>query len=358
MKIILINLDGLGDIPYKELGNKTPLEAADKPTLNYLAKFGKTGLMYVLKDIAPESDFALLSMLGYPLSKYPGRGIIEALGSNIKIKKGYVYIRGNFAEIKNHYLIDAQSKPPSREILKKINRIDKNIEVIPTVGHRCVVIIKKKVSPKVSNIHPGYKNIKNYSTAIPRNKKLKLKRCTGNKITADMLNNFIKNVENIMRDKTILLRGASNKIPKLKKLKNWIILAETPVEYGIGRLTGMKAVKKTDIIKQAIEAKQNVCLQLKGPDIYSHKGLLRMKKQEIEKIDSMLSPLKNIKNTLICITADHSSVCKIKTHSKDPVPVLIYGFGRDKVTTFSEKACKSGSLGLFQTKDLMKLLKC
>jgi len=357
MKVILINLDGLGDISYRELMNKTPLEAAIKPTLDYLASKGKTGLMYVLDGIAPESDFAMFSMLGYPIKKYPGRGIIEALGSNIKINPNYLYLRGNFAKIEKSYLLEAQSEPPSKEIIKKLNNINKDISIIPTVGHRCIVIIKKKVSANISNMHPGYRNIKNYSTAVPRNKRLRLKRCTGDKVTSNILNSFIKEAEKLMENKTILLRGASNKIPRLKKLKNWIILAETPVEYGIGKLTGMKAVKKTNPVKQAIETKENVYLQLKGPDIYSHKGLPRLKKQEIERIDSLLSPLKNIKNTIICITADHSSVCKIKTHSKEPVPVLIYGKGKDKVTTFSEKACKSGSLGLFQAKNLLKFLK-
>ena len=177
MRKILINLDGLPDIRYKELGNRTPLEAANTPTLDYLARKGKTGKMYVMKGIAPESDFALFSILGYPNSKYPGRGIIEALGSNIKTKKNNIYLRGNFAKIKNNYLIEAQANPPSKKILRKLNQIDKNIEVIPTLAHRCVVIVKKRISTAVSNMHPGYKNIKNYSTAVPRNKRLKLKLC-------------------------------------------------------------------------------------------------------------------------------------------------------------------------------------
>lgn len=356
MRTVLINLDGLSDIKYKELGNKTPLEAAKKPNLDYLARKGKTGKMYVLKGIAPESDFALFSILGYPVSKYHGRGIIEALGSNIKVNKNYVYLRGNFAKIKDNYLIEAQASPPSKKIIKKLNKIDKKIQVIPTLAHRCVVVIKKKVSTSVSSMHPGYKNIKNYTTALPRSKRLKLKKCTGNRTTCSTLNNFVEKAKKIMKNKTILLRGISNKIPKLKKLKKWAIMADTPVEYGIGKLAGMKILKKQDPIKQILKSKSNILLQLKGPDIYSHRGLPIKKKEEIERIDKLLSRIKKIKNTVICIISDHSSVCKIKAHSKQPVPVLIYGLGRGKLTKFTEKDCESGSLGTFAAKDLLRKL--
>ncbi|MDP4012605.1 MAG: hypothetical protein Q8R00_03300 [Candidatus Nanoarchaeia archaeon] len=356
MRKILINLDGLGDISYKILNNKTPLEAAKTPNLDFLANKGKTGLMYVEKGIAPESDFALFSMFGYSSSKYPGRGIIEALGFGLKINKNYTYLRGNFAKIKNNYLIEAQTNLPSKQILKKINSINKNIQIVPTLGHRCIVIIKKKVSLNISNYHPGYKKVNNYTTAIPRSKKLKLRKVTGNKETSKLLNNFIKKSESILKNKTILMRGISNKLPKLKKVKNWSILADTPVDYGVAKLVGMKPIKKTSIIQQIKNIKSNVFLQIKGPDTYSHKGNPIKKKKEIEKIDKFLKPLKNLKNTIICITADHSSLCKTKAHSSLPVPILISGKGQDNIKSFSEKSCKRGILKKFKANKLLTLL--
>ena len=65
MKLIYVVIDGMGDLPIKELQNKTPLEAAETPNMDSLAETGKTGLMYpVKKGIAPESDVAVLSILG------------------------------------------------------------------------------------------------------------------------------------------------------------------------------------------------------------------------------------------------------------------------------------------------------
>ena len=65
MKLIYIIIDGMGDLPIEELDGKTPLEAADTPYMDSLAKTGKTGLMYTVgKGIAPESDAAVVSILG------------------------------------------------------------------------------------------------------------------------------------------------------------------------------------------------------------------------------------------------------------------------------------------------------
>ena len=90
MKLLYIVIDGMGDLPNKDLGNKTPLEAAKTPNLDELAKNGQTGLMYsVRKGVAPESDVAVISLLGYDPFKYStGRGIIEAVGAGIALKDG------------------------------------------------------------------------------------------------------------------------------------------------------------------------------------------------------------------------------------------------------------------------------
>ena len=79
LKLIYVAIDGMGDLPDKRLGNKTPLEAAETPNMDALAGGGKTGLMYsVRKGVAPESDVAVISLLGYDPFKYStGRGFNE-----------------------------------------------------------------------------------------------------------------------------------------------------------------------------------------------------------------------------------------------------------------------------------------
>ena len=99
MKLIYVAIDGMGDLPIKALGNKTPLEAAETPNMDALAAGGKTGLMYTVKQgVAPESDVAVISLLGYDPFKYStGRGVIEAAGAGLKMKDGDLALRCNFA---------------------------------------------------------------------------------------------------------------------------------------------------------------------------------------------------------------------------------------------------------------------
>ena len=85
MKTIIVILDGAADKIGKK---KTPLEKANMPYINFLANYGQTGMMYpIKKEIAPESDQSMLSMLGFnPFKYYTGRGPLEAYGARIKFK--------------------------------------------------------------------------------------------------------------------------------------------------------------------------------------------------------------------------------------------------------------------------------
>ncbi|MFQ6084263.1 MAG: phosphoglycerate mutase, partial [Candidatus Aminicenantia bacterium] len=97
---------------------------------------------------------------------------------------------------------------------------------------------------------------------------------------------------------------------------------------------------------------------IKGTDILSEDGNFLGKKKFIEKIDKNIKPLLQLKNTLIVVTADHSTCSLLKRHCKTPIPILIYGAGRDSVKEFSEKACKKGKLGkIKQTLLMSKILK-
>ncbi len=86
-KIIYIVLDGIGDEPVAELGNKTPLEAALTPNMDRLAQKGRTGMVQIFSPgIAPESDIAVISLLGYNPNKcYTGRGPLEAFSEGIEL---------------------------------------------------------------------------------------------------------------------------------------------------------------------------------------------------------------------------------------------------------------------------------
>lgn len=100
-KILYVVLDGLGDRPIPDLGNKTPLEAAETPGLDSLAAKGICGIVYpVGKGISPESDIAVISILGYdPHKYYTGRGPLEAHAVEVEVRDGDLAYRANFATV-------------------------------------------------------------------------------------------------------------------------------------------------------------------------------------------------------------------------------------------------------------------
>ena len=106
--MIYVLLDGVGDLPHPDLDGKTPLEAANTPTLDKIASNGTIGeVISVGKGIAPESDIAVFNMLGYKFkhADYAGRGVIEAIGVGIDFKDGDLALRGNYSTLNNEEII-------------------------------------------------------------------------------------------------------------------------------------------------------------------------------------------------------------------------------------------------------------
>ncbi len=170
-KILYIILDGVGDRPIPELGNKTPLEAANTPNMDALAKKGKQGLMYTVgKNIAPESDVAVICLLGYDAHKYyTGRGPLESFAEELDIKDGDAAFRVNFATIDDkgtiidrrvgRNLSTEEAASLSEEINKKVKLKDADFIFKNTIGHRGVLVIKSKkskLSGMVTNTDPAW----------------------------------------------------------------------------------------------------------------------------------------------------------------------------------------------------------
>lgn len=349
MRKLLIILDGAAD-----RGDKTSLAVAKTPALDYFARNSLCGMMYPIKGIAPESGAAQFTILGYNLKDYSKRGPVETLSKNIRLKKGEIALRINFATIKGNKIINYRTKIPSKKVLDKINKIDKDIKVIPTIDYRGVIIVKN-ASPNITNTHPGYKRKGNISTAIIPI--MKLKKCKGDKKTAKKINNFLKEVQKILKNRTIVIRGAGSRVKKFKKLKGWSLVADAPVEIGLARMFGMNILKRSkNEIKQIVKRRDNVYVQIKAPDFYAHRKDFKSKVKALERVDKMLKPLLKLKNIIICITADHATPWQVGVHTSDPVPFLIYGKKRVRpVKKFSEKECKKTKIKI-QGKDLMKLI--
>lgn len=390
MKLLLIIIDGLSDKPIPKLGNKTPLGAAKTPNLDYLAKKGICGRLLVkFRGATPTSEEAHFSLFGYNPELYKiRRGIITATGAGIKAKKGDVGLRGNFATVDEKLnIIDRRAgriKKPTDliEALRGIRINGVRFLLESATGHRLGIIIRgKNLSPNISDGDPFYGKLGKRARKIkPLDKSKKAA------FTAKVLNEFLEKAhlilkthpQNKKREKMglppanyILTRGASSfsKLPSFEKkygLKACCIAGKFLYQQ-IGRILGMKLIKvkgangkvntnlkgKVTAALAALKKFNFIFLHIKAADSLAEDGNFLGKKNFIEKIDKNLKPLLKLKNTLVVVTADHSTCCALKRHCSEPVPLLIYGVISDSVQKFSERECQKGKLGKFEQLKLM-----
>ncbi len=419
-KILYIVLDGLGDLPIKELNNKTPLEAALTPNLDRLAQKGKTGIVYpVARGIAPESDIAVISLLGYDAHKYyTGRGPLEAFAEGLVINDGDLALRVNFATaaedsktIKDRRvgrnLTTDEATALAKEINTKVTLSNATFEFKNTIGHRGVLVIRgmrSKLSGWITNTDPAYDREGVFGVALAKFENLVVEslpmpgfeNSPEAKESASLLNEFTQKSHKVLNEcpvnkkrisenkppgNIILSRDAGDHLPKFPKIDSLYNVkfgsfVQMPVEKGIALLTGMEVIDVppstghldvdypiwAKIALDSIKKYDGIYVHIKGPDEPAHDGNFNKKKEIIEVIDKFffasLLPKLDMNNTVLTVTADHSTVCAIKAHSADPVPLLIAGgnIKPDGSLSFSEKAAKLGSLGEIKGQDIMPLL--
>ena len=405
--MIYVLLDGVGDLPHPDLDGKTPLEAANTPTLDKIASNGVIGeVISVGKGIAPESDIAVFNMLGYKFnhSDYAGRGVIEAIGIGIDFKDGDLALRGNYSTLNEEdVIIDRRAgrhiekddaNGVAREIEEKIefSHPGTSVVVSPTIGHRVTVRIRvdsQKLSSRITNTDPAYSNIGGMGVAKAVGDFLKIEKCLpleeteDSKLTAKIVNEFSDRSMNILRESQInrkrneenkkqlsciLLRDAGNKYPNVVPINekygmNFSCIVDMPVELGISNILKMKAFEaggltdyeeKARVAAEAMETQNAIYVHLKGPDEFGHDGDAIGKMKNIEEIDQRFfkTLVENIDSSkvAIVISADHSTPCINKGHSDDPVPVLVSGdfIKNDGTTRMTEEQARKGSIGLLQ----------
>lgn len=390
-KVLLLIIDGLGDEPIPALRNKTPLEAAKTPNLDFLAKNGICGqvLPFLYQTAIPTSEQTHFALFGYNPKTYQiKRGIFTAQGAGIKVKKGDVALRGNFATVdKNFNMVDRRAGrieniQPLIDILNGMVIDNVKFLIKSAGGHRIGIVLRgKNLSSNISDGDPHYGKLGKRAKKI-----LPLDKSTKARYTAKVLNKFLEKTHLILRDHPlnkkrkrsglppasyILVRGASSliKIPSFKKkyrLKSCCIAGKLLYQQ-IGKILGMDLIKvkganglpntnlkgKISTTQKALRRYDFIFLHIKATDSLAEDGNFKRKKKFIEKIDKNLKPLLKLKNTLILVTADHSTCSLLKRHCKAPIPFLIYGATKDRVRKFSEKACRKGKLGHFSQLELM-----
>ncbi|MEB3774924.1 MAG: 2,3-bisphosphoglycerate-independent phosphoglycerate mutase, partial [Desulfurococcales archaeon] len=337
MKLLYIVLDGAPD----GFRSDTALALADKPGIDELARHGVCGLVHVVGEgVAPESDVAVLSLLGYEPDKYyTGRGPLEALGAGLDMPPGSVAVRANFATVDPETLriIDRRvgrslTSMEARRLAEAIDGMslmegEATARFRATIGHRGVLLLTHKrvrLSGEITNTDPAYERRGRISIALeefePRIMEAKpLSSDPAAEVTARLVNEFThKAIEVLDRHEVnidrrrrgllpanaVLLRDAGDQPPPAEPFKSrfgldMASIVEMVVERGIARALGITDIpvevegrgrrevleEEASKVLKALESHDGVYVHLKGPDEPGHDGDLEGKIKAIEDID-------------------------------------------------------------------------
>ncbi len=406
MKIGYVLLDGCADRPHPKLNYTTPLEAAYTPHLDSIASASRLGRVTTVgRGISPESDIAVFNMLGYSFDEgYPGRGVVEAVGSGLRFKDGEVALRANLATVKGRKIIDRRAgrnltQEEATDLAKELNEIKlegAEIEYKSTVSYRGVLVIRatRPLSASISNTDPAYARVGGFGAAKKTTKNEKVLECEADtpdpaaRTAARLVNEFTRkslrllgesgvNRERVSGGKLpancVLLRDAGDHLPKVDTFEEkyglkGTAIVEMPAEVGIAKLLGMKMVRPRDrhdmkakatLFSREVRDGVVVYVHIKGPDEFGHDGDVVGKKKCIEAIDRDFFSVatEKLEGEKLGVSCDHATPCTIKMHASDPVPLLVTTDRSPDHMRFTERNARKGSLGSMRGRDVLARVK-
>lgn len=396
MKYIVMLGDGMADFPVAELGNKTPLEVANKPYMDFLAKNGTVGMAKTVPDgMSPGSDVANLSVMGYdPEQCYTGRSPLEAVSIGIDLDDTDVTFRCNLVtlsdakELADADMIDYSageiSTPEATEI---VNFLDshfrtENIRLYAGTSYRhCLVLKGAKTGAKLTPPHDiSKKPVKDH---LPKGE------------NAELLFDLMLRSRELLADHPVnKARIAAGKNPvtccwfwgegtkpavsdffEKYGLHGGVISAVDLIK-GIGICAGHKVALVDNVTgnwdtnfkgkaNAALDLLENGCdyvyIHVEGPDECGHHGDLEHKISSIESIDKeilgTIIPALQQKNEpfSILLMPDHPTPLSIMTHVSDPVPFVIYNSEKkgNGAPAYTEENAKQTGLYVEKACDLL-----
>lgn len=387
MKYVVLLCDGMADYKVEELGNKTPMQIADKPNMNKLAQNGYVGLVKTVGDkFKPGSDVANLSVMGYdPELYYSGRSPLEAASIGIDLKETDVALRCNLVTLSDEenyadktildYCADDISTAEAEQIVADLAKHFNNDEfkLYSGVSYRHCLIWDNGTD-KLGTLTPPHditgKPIKEYIPTHPDAQKLYDMMVRSYNILKDHPVNKARIEKGLRPANSVWFwgEGRAKSLPAfLDKtgLKGSVISAVDLIK-GIGKLTNMNVVEvegATGYIDTNFEGKAQaainelengadfVYIHVEAPDECGHRHEIDNKGKAIGLIDKLilapvLEKLEQYDDYKVMILPDHATPLALKTHTSDPVPFLIYHKNGNKLNAVQnlceEEAEKTG----------------
>ena len=381
MKYIVVLGDGMADEPIPALGGRTPLDAAVTPVLDELAGKGTLGTVQnVPAGMAPGSDVANLSVLGYdPAANYSGRSPLEALSVGVQMEEDDVIFRSNIVTLTEpepyaqKTILDHSSGEISTadaDILMDAIRAEFNSDTFrfyTGTSYRHILVWKHG---RVSALEPPHDHLgKVIGDYLPQEKVLRdmMER------SFDILNNHPLNLARAAAGKhkanSLWFWGAGTK-PKVQNFKEktgltGAMISAVDLLKGIAVGAGMKGYNvpgATGSIDTNWEGKAQAAIDallkdgcdyayihVEAPDEMGHQGRVEDKVKSIEYLDSRL--IARVKQAMeaagedyrMLILPDHPTPLRIRTHTSNPVPYLLYDSTHEqkKRERFTEESARN-----------------
>jgi 2,3-bisphosphoglycerate-independent phosphoglycerate mutase len=395
MKVIILLGDGMSDVTYSELGNKSPLQAAATPNMDFMAAHGQVGLAQTVPDgLPPGSDVANLSVFGYdPRTCYTGRSPLEAISMGVELGPDDVAFRMNLVTLK--------------QMSTSVFMEDFSAGHITTAEGRVLVqALQEKLGSAEFEFHPGvsYRHLMVWRGGKDGMQVTPPHDITGKPVLeyfpsgdgADRLNELMNYAQMVLHDHPVnkkrQVEGKSQansiwfwghgKTPRVDSYRDKFglsgaVISAVDLIKGIGLCAGLDSIDvegatayidtnylgKAQAALAALEDHDFVYVHVEAPDEAGHSGRMDHKIQAIEDFDrqvvgTVLEGIRKFGEYAILCTPDHPTPVNLMTHTSDPVPFIIYRGGEGKgngAACYDEE--QAASTGLFvEGHTLMKML--
>ena len=363
MKYILLIGDGMGDIPVPELDNKTPLEAANIPTIDRLAINGEMLLVRTVPEgYTPGSDVANLSLLGYePEKYYTGRAPIEAASMGIEIAPDEIAFRCNLVTVDHpesgkiimrDFSAGHISTPEAAELISAVQESCGNdlFTFYPGISYRHLLIVKNGF-PSLTTVPPhDYmdKDVTESYNAYLQIEPLRELMEKSSRILASHPVNVLRKNKGLKPANSIWPWGEGRPLA-LESFHdrygiNGSLISAVDLLKGMGICAGLSVKNvegatgyldtnyegKANAALEALEDEDFVLVHVEAPDETGHQGLIQEKKQAIEDFDArVVKPIveemeRRNEPFRVIVTMDHYTPLSRRTHEDWPVPMVLY----------------------------------
>lgn len=408
MKRIIILGDGMADHPVERLGGKTLLQAADKPMMDLLARKGRCGrLITVPEGFPPGSEVANTAILGYDLNKvYEGRGPLEAASIGYEMADDDMAIRCNIITLEDGKIIthnggNLQTNEASVLIdyLNEHLATDK-VRFVCGIQYRHLLIIKGGSKHIVCNPpHDHPEEQWNKLLVTPEKDAPTEPGRMSPRETADLINDLILRSQELLAKHPLNIERAKNGQRQANSIWPWsggyrpsmetiaslfpqvksgAVISAVDLIKGIGHYAGLRIIEvegatgladtnyegKAAAAIEALKKDDFVFVHVEATDEAGHDGDLDLKLRAINYLDQRLirpiyeAAAKGEFGEPVCIAVlpDHPTPVELRIHVNEPVPFLIWhaNIEADKVETYDEVACVTGSYGLLKLDEFIK----